>query len=259
MATYIKVNNVDIHMLFNKGTNGHSIILLHPALAQAVFYMPLIEKLNAAGFTTLAVDFPNHGLSKGESLRTIEEYGDFTEQLVEALQAEGLISEDVNLVGWSMGGTTAYEVATRQPKWLRTVAMLSSSAHWGFDPLPFTQAEYDAGKCDRIPTTTEEEYIRTFLNTAKSMLPPFSSCDGDWNACATYDGRNKASLITVPVYHTWGNKDELGAEEGNNDLKKTLTHGIPDFFEGANHNLPAEHPDEVAAGITNLVLQSVRV
>lgn len=258
MSMFVNVKEEKIHVVHNQGTNGKSLLFLHPALAQGVFFMPLVAQLNGAGFTTVVIDAPNHNLSTGTSRKTIEEYADFTEDLVEVLQSESLVGEKVSLVGWSMGGTISYELATRKPAWLEYVVMLSSSNYWGFNPLPFTEEEYNAGHCPRPPQNGEETYIRAFLNTAKPMLPPFSSCLGDWNACASYDGRNKASQITVPLLHLWGDKDELGAHEGNLGIQKDVPTAISDFHEGATHNLPGDKPAEVYAVIAEFVTYGVQ-
>lgn len=256
MNQILNVNNENISMLYHKGTNGESIILLHPALAQAVFYMPVFQELSERGFTVAAIDFPNHGSSEGTSRTTIEEFADFTEDLVIALHKAGLIGDMVNLVGWSMGGTTSYEIATRNPSWLKSVTMLSSSNYWGFDPLPFTEEEYDNGQCTRKAENLEQSYIREFLNTAKAMLPPFSSCEGDWNACSTYDGRDKAHMIKVPLLHAWGGQDELGAQSGNEHISAHVATATSEYYEEATHNLPVEKP-AVVASITEFILHTI--
>lgn len=263
MSSFINVKEENIHAFINQGSGKESIIFLHPALAQAAFYMPLVGEFKSSEITTIAVDFPNHGQSEGKSRRTIEEMADFVYDFVDVLQAKGIIGDKINLVGWSMGGTVSYEIATRKPSWLKTISMLSSSNNWNFAPLVFTEEEYDAGKCKKDLVTVEEKYIGGFLETSKSFLPPFSSCDGDWNACSTYDGRAKASMIEVPVYHAWGDKDELGASPANEEMTTTIKTSLPDFHEGSTHNLPAEIEQhkhvEIAASILELVLHGVKI
>lgn len=267
MSKFIQVNGEKIHIEHFPGTNGKHLVALHPALAQAAFYtMPgpftvpeeertsLVAELSKLDFNIITVDFPNHGQSEGVSRTSIEQFADFTDELVKSLQREGIVGRKISLLGWSKGGTTAYELASRNPEWLESVVMLSSSNRWEFGPLPFTQEEYDAGHTDRQPSNTEEAYIMTFLNTSKAFLPPFSSCAGDWKACSDYDGRDKLEQITIPVLHCWGDLDELGAHNKNIDIESAnRSNFLANFYEGTTHNLPAEKPKELALDISEFV------
>lgn len=248
---YVKGEN--INLFIKEGAENKSLVLLHPALAQAVFYEGLAEELNKAGYTTVAVDFPNHGSSGGVSRTSIEQYANFVEDLIPVLQENQIVGSEVVLVGWSMGGTTSYEVATRNPEWLDSIVMLSSSNRWEFGELPFTREEYDNGLKSRENEDPKQKYIRDFLDTSKFLLPPFSSCAGDWDACRTYDGRQKASDIKVPVLRVYGDKDELGAYEANVDMNAYMPETQCVLHLQGDHNLPAMKPDFVAADITTFL------
>ena len=63
------------------------------------------------GYSILAVDFPGHGRSEGEFIKSIEEMADWIPEL---LSAAGL--EKASLVGHSMGALVALECAARFSK-----------------------------------------------------------------------------------------------------------------------------------------------
>lgn len=230
---------------------GITYLLLHPALAQSFFFAPLVTELAVGKDTVISFDFPAHGASTGTPFTTIEGYGDFVIALVEQLKQEDLILGDLVLVGWSMGGTIAYHLAA-QGFPAHAVVMLASNNKWGFDPLPFTQEEYEAGLCEREPENTEQTYIRGFLNNAKQFLPTFEACEGDWNACSSYDGTELLPTITTPVLHIWGDQDELGAHKGNLTFVENPNF-VGFFIKDANHNVPAEQANVVAKAIKSFI------
>ena len=106
----------------NRATKG--VILLHMRMGQAADWAPLVEKLNAAGIATLAIDQRGAGRSMGRENGQDAPWdttGDI-QGAVDWLAARGVKS--VGLAGASYGANNALIYAAAHPA-IRAVALLS--------------------------------------------------------------------------------------------------------------------------------------
>ncbi len=98
------------------------LVLIHGWCCTRAFMAPQFAYFAARGHTVLALDLSGHGESdKPDVAYTFARYCDDVRFMCEALGLERPV-----LVGHSMGGVVAFELAARLPQWPRALVMIDS-------------------------------------------------------------------------------------------------------------------------------------
>ena len=74
------------------------------------------------GYNSLAVDLPGHGLSSGESLKSIEEMADWVNSVIDAVG-----HKEASLVGHSQGCLVTVECTSRYPDKIKTLSLMGGA------------------------------------------------------------------------------------------------------------------------------------
>jgi pimeloyl-ACP methyl ester carboxylesterase/putative sterol carrier protein len=144
------------------GGQGVPVVLIHGLAASKVTFVPTLDDL-ADDHHVHAIDLPGFGRS-GKPLPAGRRYtpGWFADRLVEYLDAHGL--DDAHLVGNSMGGRIATEVALRYPERVRGVVGLGAAV--AFDEwqparplLKLVRWQWAAGVPVRVPSSLLERGV----------------------------------------------------------------------------------------------------
>ena len=88
----------------------HSIILLHGSGQSHVVWSLTTQYLSDQDYNVFALDFPGHGNSDGDSLKTIEEMAEWLDKVIKKIGIQNL-----TLVGHSQGCLVALEYANKFP------------------------------------------------------------------------------------------------------------------------------------------------
>jgi epoxide hydrolase 4 len=110
---------------------GPVALLLHGWGASLYGHRFLLEGLGRAGIHAIALDFRGHGLSDKPTDQGAHTRDALLGDVVAALNVLGL--DWVDLVGHSMGGAVAFQLAMREPARVRRVVLINPA---GFAPLP---------------------------------------------------------------------------------------------------------------------------
>ena len=92
-------------------SNKHSVLLLHGSGQSHVVWSLTTQYLSDQNFNVFALDFPGHGNSEGQSLKSIEEMAVWLEKVVNKIGVKNL-----SLVGHSQGCLVALEYTNRYPE-----------------------------------------------------------------------------------------------------------------------------------------------
>ncbi|MHB2020213.1 MAG: alpha/beta fold hydrolase [Candidatus Xenobia bacterium] len=111
-----------------RGGHGTPLVALHGNFASKAWFQGLVDR-PPAGLEVLAPDLPGFGdnAAEGRDEPAIEFFADAVEAWLAALQVERPF-----LLGHSLGGAVALEMAARQPQAYRGLILLSSSPLSGF-------------------------------------------------------------------------------------------------------------------------------
>ena len=72
------------------------------------------------GYSVLALDMPGHGLSGGESLKSIEDMADWVSDVIDSVGYK-----EASLVGHSQGCLVTIECSSRNPEKIKTLSPVS--------------------------------------------------------------------------------------------------------------------------------------
>jgi len=109
-----------------EGLGERVVLMLHGIGGGHQAFGPQLRALAAGGWRALAWDMPGYGYSRSVSPYTIETLATSCLELIDVLEADQLV-----LLGHSMGGMIAQEVAARAPSVLAGLVLAGTTAAFG--------------------------------------------------------------------------------------------------------------------------------
>lgn len=181
------------------------------------------------GVTLLAIELPGHANSEGEGLETVEDFAGFIKDFVKALGLTRII-----LVGNSLGGAIALQLALEMPSWLKGVVLVGTGAklrvfpeiltNLAKDVLPAELAELSYASTTSLSQKAELESDNTLTSNSVRLR--------DLLACDQFDIRHRLSEISLPALIIVGAEDRLTPVQYSkylhNNLKNSRLCIIPD-------------------------------
>ncbi len=252
--------------------HGPPVVLLHGLAAHKVSFVPTLAGLADAGYEVHAIDLPGFGKSD-KPLPAGRRYsmGWMADMVNGYLIRHNL--RDAILVGNSMGGRIATEVALRNPRALRAIVGLGPAVafdEWQrFGPL-LARSQFQWAAAAPPPVRAEwiSGLIRQLLFQDTSRLPSdnFEAAAEDviayihdrryrmaTAACARNlirekaDGRNgyweRLSGLVVPSLWIWGRQDQLVSSRYADRVRTTVPGARVEVWDGIGHVPQFEAPD----------------
>ena len=239
---FIEINGCRTHL--RRGGSGAPLLYLHGA-SGAPLIMPFMEKL-AARFEVLVPEHPGFGLSEEpEWLDNIHDLAYFYLDFLRRLDLRR-----VTLVGSSLGGWTALEMAVRDTSRVASLVLVGPA---GISVPGVQPAD--------IFLWSNEELVRNLFYDAKlaeaRLAEPVTPESID---IALKNRHTSARLaweprlhdphlakwlhrIDVPVKIIWGKEDRLLPVAFAQEFKRLIPHAALHIVEGAGHLPQAEKPD----------------
>ncbi len=265
MAAYtqeiLRLNGAPVQML--RGGSGPPLLYLHSAGGEVV-WMPFHERL-AGDFEVFAPAHPGFGMSEG--LDRIDTMEDLVIHYLDLLDLLGL--ERVNVVGLSLGGWLAAELATRNRERLHRLVLVDSAGIYlpGHDGFEFF--------LDPVvtPGFSQEMRRRCFYNpdseVARAFIPdviPFdkllfyyharqATARVAWNPYF-YNPKLRGRLYRVkcPTLVLWGDSDGLLPLDFARAYHGAISGSQLKVIPQCGHLPPIERPEEFAAAVTEFLV-----
>jgi len=242
--------------------DGPAVFLVHGWACSVYTFRRNLRALADAGFRVHSADLKGHGLSDKPLAPT--EYGTeaMAEHLSQILDALGV--GRVALVGHSMGGALALDVAMRWPERVTRVALLDSVGLGEARLVKVVRALTPAPLTPLLPRLARRWMVTVVLRFAYGAFGGFAERDVDeyWAPTqfpeAVYAARLIAHHFTwspvpaerlgelrCPALVLFGTRDRLVSPRSARQLLDALRDGRLALVEGAGHVALEERPEEV--------------
>lgn len=253
----VKVGDIKLKVLESGAKNNRpTLVFLHYFGGSAQSWREVSDALES-DFYCLAPDLRGFGKSQDAMSFEIEDYARDVINLTDALDVKNYI-----LIGHSMGGKIALEIAAQSPKALRSLILFAPSPP---TPEPMTEDERDKMLTTHGTKNDAEKMIlngvsRTLSNAvlADAIEANLQSSEAAWKGwLETGSRRNIAprmEKIEVPIFAAVGAKDEnITAELIEREIISCVENGELSIIENAKHLLPLEAAKETVETIRNAV------
>jgi len=256
-GTTLKTRGGDL--LLRRAGKGPTILFLHGA-GGVPGWLPFFDQLSDR-FDLLVPDHPSFGRSPLPPwLDDISDLAYFYLDLIDELDLK-----DVHLVGHSLGGWLALEMAIRSQARLRSLTLMASvgirlrgmpvTNIFFLTPDQLMNALYAdpnivAQELARQPTPAEIDQI-VINRTAAARLawhPRFFNPKlAKW-----------LHRITVPTHILWGSEDKIVSPDYASDFKRLIPHATITIIDGVGHIPFAENLDETTAADSNFIMRNAQ-
>jgi 3-oxoadipate enol-lactonase len=233
-------------------SRGHTIVLIHAAGSNAHTWQVQYDHLGVA-HSPFAPDLPGHGRSAGvEALAKVEDYADFIVAFLDSLKIDSAV-----VMGRSMGGAVAMDLAVRYPSRVQALALIATAAKFDLDPeliatwravtmgrtgQPFTNRGYSPKTIASRPELIREgwgEQIRTDPRTRW----------GDMVACSKVDLRGAIGGIKQPTLVIAGADDDITPPAAAQALQGAIKGSRLEVIPDAGHYVTTEQAAAVNAAL----------
>ncbi|WP_425298245.1 3-oxoadipate enol-lactonase [Nocardia abscessus] len=241
------------HTVYSGPSGADPIVLLGSLGSDRSMWEPQIPALSALA-DVLAVDVRGHGGSPAPAgpYRIAE----LADDVLALLDSHGL--DRVQLVGLSLGGAIAQQIAIEHPRRVRTISLLCTAAKFG-EPAAWT-ARAEAVRRDGVASIADAVVGRWFTGgfaaadpgvVARCLAMIASTDDEGYAACcealAQWDSRAALSRIAAPALVIAGAQDPATTPD---DLR-VIAAGVPrarlHVVTPAAHLASIEQADRVTA------------
>jgi pimeloyl-ACP methyl ester carboxylesterase len=245
------------------GGEGKPLLYLHSAMGEAHWLMPHLHEL-AKRREVHAPALP--GFLASEGIEQIRDIGDYAEHTLDYLDAKGWAQVDV--VGHSLGGWLAAEVAVRAPERIGRLVLSSAVGIWireepladifAFNPerpermaellfhdlsSPIAQA-MSPSISEEMPEAVLVEFLKAMTATAKV----------GWNPLL-HNPRLEAKLhrVTSPTLCLWGAHDRVAPPAYARRYAERIPGAAVELLPGCGHMSFLEQPAAWAAKVLAFV------
>lgn len=203
-------------------------------------------------YSVLCPDLPGHSNSEGPALESIEEIGDWLNDVVETLDAR-----NISVVAHSQGVLNTLEFASRHAERIRSVSLIASGLATPVNPALIDAAENDPRKAIDMMLGWGFGPAGHFH---RGPIPGYSMLAGgrkvmlgnvptelatDLRACDSYaNGSIAAAKIGGPIQVMVAGQDRMAPRKATDELIKHLRNPEVHFFAECGHMIPLEAPNK---------------
>ncbi len=233
----VNVGDTAVHVRL--GGRGLPLVFVHGSGADHTLWNHQHAALEKS-YAVASLDLNGHSQSpqrEGEGLVT------YTEDVL-AVMAD--LEEPVFLLGHSLGGAIALNVALQKPRNLRAIGLIGTGAKLRVHPeiLSLAATDFDSAIEFLLPWEFRDdapEGLRQWRreqmrrNGQRALQRDFATCDG-------FNVMDRLSEIKVPALVVCGRDDKLTPVKYSQYLKDQLPEAQCKIIEGAGHNVMLEQP-----------------
>ncbi|KGK89800.1 alpha/beta hydrolase [Desulfosporosinus sp. HMP52] len=225
-----------------------TILCLHGAGGTSENWIYQLDRVDNCNI--IALDLPGHGLSEGSPSDSINEYRDFVLNFAQALEISSYV-----LMGHSMGGAIALELAFAHPIVLKGLIIVGSGARLRVNPSILDALSKGRYPVENIEYSYSKNSPPATLDKAKLAMNnvPIDVLKADFFACNKFDIMNRLPRIKVPALIICGKDDQMTPLKYSEYLSKNIPNSNLVPVINAGHMAMIERPDQVNRAITKFL------
>ena len=247
---------------YDTAGTGRPLLAIHGNFASKRFFALLLEQ-PIAGCQLIVPNLPGYGGTTYEGVVSVAAFADALEAFISALKLEQPV-----LLGHSLGGAVALELAVRQPEQYRALVLVSSPSLIGFPHNPAGDAVRERLKTDRAlleqifsaqaPTIGFERRNEVGWEAILDDAQQLDTRIG--NGIAADLGRwrvleHAKKISRLPTLVLGGARDLLVTPNTLQETTQQLPHAKLEIQTEAGHWLPLEKPEFFRATIEHFLNQ----
>jgi pimeloyl-ACP methyl ester carboxylesterase len=192
-----------VHLYYEIHGEGRPLVLLHGGLGSGEMFGPVIPALVAAGHRVIAPDLQGHG-------RTADVHRPIDPRLM-ADDIAALIGhlglERTDVMGYSLGGGVALQVAVRHPALVRRLVLVSANVRSDafYPEMRAQQGQLNGAAADFMKDTPMYQLYRQVAPRPEDF-PRLLDKMGAWMA-NPFDFTEDVRSLTVPTLYVSGDAD----------------------------------------------------
>jgi pimeloyl-ACP methyl ester carboxylesterase len=222
------------------------VILIHGAGGNHLYWPAEIRRL--AGYQVIALDLPGHGKSGGRGQQSIRAYAEQIMQWAQAIHLPRAV-----VVGHSMGGAIALELALKYPEQVLGLCLVGTSARLRVSTQIFEESAHPTTYQRAIDTIIEWSFSPSSPQRLKELAAQRmvetrqTVLYGDFLACQGFDVSEQLAEIQLPALVICGEQDRMTPVRHVQFLADHLPQGRLEIVPDAGHMVMLEQPLLVAA------------
>lgn len=254
-----KLENVLAYKQIGNQKSERTLVFLHGATMTKEGMLPFAERFS--DYNCIVFDLQAHGESGGKEPAGIDEFAKGVEDSIKSLQQEGKATENLIVMGYSMGGAITSEIAIRKNINLKAIVFLSSGANLNmYTPLvdelkKIPRESFEVTEIFQYlfgPDTTEEqkeEIIKGFNDTKVSNEIGYD----DLMTANKYNHLSELKSVELPAMIVHGNDDRIILPMSAIDLWNTLPNSELLMLPYRGHAAILDQGDVIAEKVISFV------
>jgi pimeloyl-ACP methyl ester carboxylesterase len=240
----------------NGGNNPQTpLVFVHGSGDSAKIWAHVIEAL--PDIPCVALDLPGHGAWIDQPAPDAPSVADYAAYVRAEIERRGLAGARV--VGHSLGGATALQLALDAPDVMSGIALVGTGARLRVLPdLLAAAREQQTAALNRLAgfgfAPGHEQARERYLREQEPVAP--GALYRDLAACDAFDCRDELGRVTCPALIVVGTEDRLTPPKYATYLRDHLAQATLVEIPGAGHYLTYEAPEELAAALRDWRAQS---
>ncbi len=222
---------------------GKPIVFVHGACENSSFWNH--QRILSDRFKIITIDLPGHGKSSPLHCEIeIRSYSDIVSEFVSKTCPDKPI-----LVGHSMGGAIALLNAIEHPNSLRGVVLVCTGAKLGVLPSIREGLRSRFEETVKAVVGPRQFSSKTNLETIRFVTNEILKCNngvaaGDYEACNSFDVRQKLQTISIPVLIIAGEEDKMSPVAWSSYMKENIPKSKLVVLRDASHLPMLERPSD---------------
>ena len=230
--------------------HGTALLFVHGSGADHKIWGNQLKELSK-DFNVNAIDLNGHDKSPYREGPGLETYTKDTLDVIES------IDQPVVLLGHSLGGALALNVALQHPEKIEALGLIGTGARLKVLPELLELIETDFEKAAKM--VIEWEFSKSppqelfDLALAQIIKNGQRTLSRDLNTCNEFDVISQLESITLPTLVLCGKEDKLTPVKYSEFLQNGIQNSRLEIIEDAGHNVMLEQPNRLNSAIRNFV------